>query len=589
MPKLDALLEATLLRTACHQTDTAPINVIKRFECPKPHPVFPEKSLNSTTGEHIIRNNHIWHWMNAGTPGAFYKVTVRSRGMGMKYNMPVPVADAVVFDSVRVQRKATGPNDPPWIDLPIRDEFVLAREFIRDGWIEDGKSSWWPIQLPVDASCMVVLGYELAEGDIPVPLKDKDSQFLDSFMPKKKAKGVFGFFAKDHKDAVVVVGPTKFVVVLEFVTVREDNTYVPPGAIGFARMFPLTWVMSSEAMGRIEIQTTVQRPKKGMSHDDPTMDDVIVPLVTADVNQDHVPIWPDDKHLPWWDAFFEYYETNAYTAFKGRDPTSFDHPLMRPGEISFVDNRHVEKRRIKDCVYRHVVGTPPDALAIGDSVKQPRQGQFDNIHMAPRMLLTFAKDVDDEEANRLISAIEAGGGSARKNASKTGTGFDVTLTDIVMAPFCIHDCLHFHTRWSTGHHVKALRGFSGFSPHMVRGATAVPENQSVFVSFPKQYMLRYRAIAEGVEAGDWQVFCHHGFGYVCDAWPGNAATNQPPGELLLNGIKLAINMAAVGNDEPFSLPDDGDGWSRLYWRLRFGGEDDQVVERLTFDLEKCMR
>lgn len=55
-----------------------------------------------------------------------------------------------------------------------------------------------------------------------------------------------------------------------------------------------------------------------------------------------------------------------------------------------------------------------------DAVKWPRQGQFDSIHLAPRM-----------KADLLL---------ARSDLQMPA--YSDTLSEIIMAPFCEHDCMH---------------------------------------------------------------------------------------------------------------------------------------------------
>lgn len=257
----------------------------------------------------------------------------------------------------------------------------------------------------------------------------------------------------------------------------------------------------------------------------------------------------------YWQDFFEYYDTDPATTFADREPASFDHVLQRKGEVTLADARHERKRTIERCVFRLPLGFGEEHRTIGNSEKEPRQGQFDNVHLAPRMRLAFEQD-----------------------------GHRVTLDDIVMAPFCIHDCLHMHSRWSAMHHDKHLLGFDGFTPHRVSGAPTVPRNQTIFASFPDRRTLRYRAVAEPATAGQWQCFLHHGFGYVIDVWPGLVNA------LLFRALDVAVDRAASLNSESYlDMPRDGDGWARLYWRLRFGGTFGRTAERLSFDLAECLR
>jgi hypothetical protein len=161
--------------------------------------------------------------------------------------------------------------------------------------------------------------------------------------------------------------------------------------------------------------------------------------------------------------------------------------------------------------------------------------------------------------------------------------------DIVMAPFCIHHCLHMHSRWSAMHRDKHLLGFDGFTPNRVPGAPTVPSNQTVFASFPDRRSLRYRAVAESAAPGRWRCFLHHGFGYVIDAWPA-PVLGPLSGDALFTIIKKAVEAGAAVRTEPHPrMPGDGDGWARVYWRLRYGGRLLRPAERLTFDLAECLR
>jgi hypothetical protein len=83
---------------------------------------------------------------------------------------------------------------------------------------------------------------------------------------------------------------------------------------------------------------------------------------------------------------------------------------------------------------------------------------------------------------------------------------------------------------------------------------------------------------------------HHGFGYVIDLWPAPSFVGIAKSRALFGTLKVVVNTDSVARKEPYSgMPDDGDGWARLYWRLRYGGTTSKVAERLTFDLAECLR
>ena len=108
-------------------------------------------------------------------------------------------------------------------------------------------------------------------------------------------------------------------------------------------------------------------------------------------------------------------------------------------------------------------------------LKVERQGMFDNIHLAPVMNYKGA--------------------------------------EAYMAPICQHDCLHIHWRWGATYTDLPMRGWSGGKPYQKSGAPMIPENQTLQISASGP-SLTYAPSAENVPAMEWQVFMHHGTGYV---------------------------------------------------------------------------
>ncbi len=131
---------------------------------------------------------------------------------------------------------------------------------------------------------------------------------------------------------------------------------------------------------------------------------------------------------------------------------------------------------------------------------------------------------------------------------------------------------------------KPTLGFSEGRPYSKAGAPAVPENQTVFASFPNDHTVVYRSVAEGCTAGEWQVFCHHGAGYAIAEWP------HPASLVRLTMLSTAVHVLA---DAPFPIfPDMPVSWPAFYWRCRWTGDPsrrDVPVERLEFNLERCLR
>jgi hypothetical protein len=176
--------------------------------------------------------------------------------------------------------------------------------------------------------------------------------------------------------------------------------------------------------------------------------------------------------------------------------------------------------------------------------KIQRQADFDSIHLAPRMI-----------ADKALAE------------EKALTDPKWQLSNIVMAPFCEHDCLHTHWRWGemwTSPLIKPLvanftplAGFGASTdpkfrgvgkPCQVIGHTMAPLNQKVEIAFnAKGTGFTYTATAEPAEAGVWQVTNHHGSAYAL------AIAEK----LKVDGISRIIAFRGL------------DRISELYWNMRF--------------------
>jgi hypothetical protein len=209
-----------------------------------------------------------------------------------------------------------------------------------------------------------------------------------------------------------------------------------------------------------------------------------------------------------------------------------------------------------------------------DAVKWPRQGQFDSIHLAPRM-----------NADLLL---------ARKEMN--APPYDETLRAIIMAPFCEHDCMHTHWRWganwndSRNEHLlangKPISGFGStgaagkFSgvgvPNTEIGAPLVPLNQEITVSFESDHAFKYTAaVVKDITPGVWQAVYHHGSAYAV------SVVNKPMVEALVQvTTACALDLGFVAGQ-----------WSEFYWTLRFQDTTNGPLERIELsdaDLARLM-
>lgn len=318
--------------------------------------------------------------------------------------------------------------------------------------------------------------------------------------------------------------------------------------------------------------------------------------------------------LPLWNIFFDYYDLKPFTRYENRSPEQGDPKGLRAGECCFVDARKGERmtepvvqrqqltpitlsdrygmdifdkdeqNQWKDFFARNFYGEPERIKKVA------RQGEFDNVHLAPTMSTTFVLKEMKIEIGSLIRSLrkiftlddlkKKTPDDLKKTIDEAKKTIEISeekkqIKDIVMAPFCVHDCLHMHVRWGTlggdfgTNEIPASnRGFSGERPYQKVGACMVPENQSVFIKLLSAHAYRYRGVAHGpIKPNQMQVFFHHGASQSCDIWPGMS----PKIWLAQSSIDWGLAEAL---DEPYTdggMANAVGNWAVFYWRLRYGG------------------
>jgi len=556
MPNLDSLLSQTMLFAGVRGAGLEPVPVALSdgiFSSPMPRPQTMEEVEAHERVETAMRN-YVWRFRwNPAKPAVFENVTILTRGMGMDYSMEAAVYDEVRF-SVQVERE--GGNV---IDLPLDAAHCIGAWWSRTGEIgmRAAKGSpLWTLPAKLDASLMACFAFQLDGGTI-APLTRAEIDEYGEILVPETGRRAQTLEAGEVESYDVCIGPSRYIVAIELVLCRERPDFVPGSLVGFCRLHPHAFVWSNEDLVRAEASIIMARPAKGMGCD-PSMERTISALAVTDTNDEHSSSAWINLPIPYTDNLYDYYETEPHRRFSARaakidreEPLRGDHPLQRDGEVTLADARHRAGRTLYGVVHRRT----PLVRNKRDVRKTARQGQIDNVHLAARMVATF-NDAD---------------------------GGTVTLPGIVMINQCLHDCVHMHVRWSEFLESKMMAGWGPRGPYTVPGAPGVPHNQTVFASFPNKHTLRYRAVAEPCKAGAIQVFCHHGAAYAVDAWPDGQAF------LKIGALHASIAAEAALNDEPYraQLPF---GWLEFYWRVRWTGTHGQEpVERLSFNLERCMR
>jgi hypothetical protein len=530
------------------------------FPSPSPDPAFVDH-------EEVIRNTPIWSWTtSASDPRVVTNLGIRTRGMGMHYKMVNRVCDRVVFEHVKVTLR---PGSAA-IDLPIAPKFVIDKFFIPDGHIAGADRGWWQLEAQVDASLLIVLGYEIAGGDVgPARIASEDTE-LRFHRRTKLTKTLRN--NNSHRQT-----PLRCIVCLSVTCCKENNDWEAGRVLGAARFYPHVMVYCTSSLHEVEASVLIDRPRNAMNHGDPEMEETaeIRPMFFTDTNRntDNYIHGPETlglgearlgfPPLPLWSNFFDYYKLDPFPINDDRFPQTDRFPghqvslagpkNLLPGELCFVDARRTRDRTVSGAI--NLLKNDPKVqhrfrayYEPVDFTKLERQGEFDNVHLAPRMRFAFEY--------RLA-------GKRQK-------------TDVAMAPFCVHDCLHMHVRWGTLTKVfpKHVKGFAGSKPYREAGRPMVPANQSVFISLPSAHSFRYRAVASGpTEPNEWTVFFHHGAAQSVDIWPTSEVRRD------LDLARMAVQSMAESAQEPFTrpipaTPSASDSWGAFYWRLRFGGTSD---------------
>ena len=398
-------------------------------------------------------------------------------------------------------------------------------------------------------------------------------------MPKSAAQGSVA--GQVPATACAAVSPMKVLIVLSLAAGRERADYEPGGVVGMARLYPHILVRADVDLLKIEATVRYDRPGKterkdpldGLA-DEPTtccrgydgVSEEINATLVADANDNlqHIPesIGPP---LPYWCNMFNYYQTDAFQNL-GQE------------KLKVVCNdRRGERSDDSGLIERDVVLGP-----VAQSLrKMPHQGEFDNVHLAPKLKLL--KRVTHMAYRRQFGA-DHSDFIPLDDAKRAELGLD----DISMAPFCAHDCFHMHWRWGSGASAKWARGWDQTSPHQVAGAPLVPLNQDVYMwlrgvaSVSVHHQIgRGDGSVEPLLANEWQVVMHQGAAYAVKMEDWFSWAKVQAAFETLSGPPWFIDASAP-NPRVLAI---SDSTAMFYWYARWHAtrDDDgiwKVVERL---------
>lgn len=488
--------------------------------------------------DHPTATAKLWNWSSDGSE---FK-NVSCRVAQQRYRRQVVLQQAVfghqegrsMEESVKVGISTRGGPDID-LDLRFEDEFLHSKWYVHDAEMPRGAHWLWPLAASLDSALVIAYAYEIRpDGPAPyTPSPDEEGEqamhelagskdptwwrraWKGSFMDGRPAL-LAGLPDAAFRSSVLAakVGEKKkgkaewprILVVVSFSTFKELNDFDLGAAGGVARFYPHIMVRSSVPLSYVRGAVRMTRPEETTALDLPDLKSSccnanrkIGSLLITDSNDVGVDL-PD---MPLWCPLFAYGEAD---------------PHLRIHEpIRMVDRRKI---------VRHPDPLKPSPVKRYDELwhgyvaqlkKQPRQGEFDNVHLSPHLSLDAAwvswKEFDARENDTV----------ERHLVLKPADRKRLRLDDLVMAPICAHDCFHLHTRWGTLRVFDFNNGWGDTmdSPYQVAGAPMVPPNQDVDLTFLGAANIIYSAMAQGLHPGEpipaleWQTVCHHGGGYVC--------------------------------------------------------------------------
>ncbi len=413
-------------------------------------------------------------------------------------------AHSKVHPCVEAPKAPPAPPRPPHAPPDATDpSYTFVSNALQEGF---GYPEDWPEPAEDNQCSASSWGAEISKGKL---------------MPKSAAHGAVS--GQVPATASAAVSPMKVLVVLSLAACRERADYEPGAVVGMARLYPHIMVRADVDLLKIEATVRYDRPDKTERADPPdgiggepmtcckgydAVGEEISSTLVADANDS--PQLPLGPTLPFWSNMFNYYQTDAYQSL-GQEKIKVVCNDRRGDR--FDDSGLVERDIV---LSKHVF---EGALKIVS--KMSHQGEFDNIHMAPKLKMVRLTHLcyDPERSRSTIesSRVVPLNAIPVDDAKRKELGLD----DISMAPFCAHDCFHMHWRWGAGASAKWACGWDDSSAHQVAGAPLVPLNQDVYIWFRGPAKLSVHHVVgrsdgsvDALVAGECQIIMYQGAAYA---------------------------------------------------------------------------
>lgn len=553
--------------------------------------------------------HRVWGWaFDPATPNKVDDVSCRNRETAYRnHQVLVTLEWGLEKDGVFKKSVEVVTDKGETLELPLDAAHLYAQFDVGGGLLNEKGTSWrsyrFPLPMVLDRAKVLAFAFELDSANKIQPYKPAASdvghkalkEWLDAWDGKgirdeadnrwidRAVKGDFMPLPSDLTESmlrsvrafadetkIISTAPPRFLVVVSLSGCKERPDYEPIGIVGVSRLYPHLMVRSNVAIRSAHASLKLTRPKSTTTHPDKgqpqgaygccgALADVGTILV-ADSNYEWFksgPIGPDLLYLPLWGGLFAYYLVDPHRAV-GDDAKALKGKPMR------VVDRSKSARTI-DKVGTRLLGI--FGQKITEVHKVVRQGQFDNIHVAPRLR---------QDAPEVYLQKKGG-----EDIGPAGMIVDVDpefmkTDEIVMAPFCSHDCFHMHWRWSTAANNTWTLGFDDAGPHRAVGAPMIPTSRDLDLTSwgPNVYTLTEHAMPTSSPADDdsksigplqWQTLFYPGAGYA----QGIAELNEVKKvKLRMNVEKFSVSF--IGKDKKarknFEDP------PTTYWNLRYYGQ-----------------
>lgn len=544
-------------------------------------PVPSEAAVADATHGDKLR---IWGWKANSARPLVAEITCRVRDDEFKqyvvldkleFGYSPPEAPTELKPSVRITRRGKP------IELPLDERFRLATFWTTGGALVEDESVRYPLKSLHDQGLVYVFAFDVpVYGDDIVALRDAshpDAAEVEKFL--SACRSLHGLTAEDDRSATEVLfaddlwhpeqaeqpgagildgtswgelalTPTRVVVAIAVTFCKERDDYVmghftPGWLVGMARLYPQIMTVSTRSLELIESAVRFTRPTHttiigghqcgcgemltdiGMGFWNDTNDGNEIRGAKA------LGVIP---RMPYWEMIFNY-----YLADPDRDPELLNK------RVNFVRAYGGGSTVIEGAVERFCPFASDNAERANRITRLPRQGAFDNVHVAPRMRVN--------QSFNLGGYIDSDTGVVR---SVPFTGAAAWKMDrVVMAPFCAHDCFHLHTRWGDAFPAeKHTKGFTLGGPYAGAAAPMVPINHAAHVVPLGPNAFVYVDEAIGVRPDDWGIACYHGAAYAISVG----------GQLDM--AQVLMTKIDPRRDTQYLLPPPELGWALFYWLLR---------------------